>query len=993
MLIISTEEGKRLPRQTLTYELVKASACPKKYRKPFLLTLVTLIFTSGLVASAILSSPPDLANLETTDIAFTEGDLPSAITSTLTVNDIDNVTLEDVRIQITGNYVGSEDVLSFSDAFGIVGNWDNITGTLTLTGPSTLTNFETAIRSVTYQNSNTANPSELIRTLSITAFDGSDYSATVMRNVTVTAVNDAPVAMNDMVITMEDTNVVIDVLANDTDPDNALDPATVIVVTVSSKGTATVNTTTGKITFKPNGNYNGTTTFTYSVKDISGAVSNVATVTVTVTSVNDAPKAVDDFYSTSSNTSLSANLRSNDSDVEGNTISATNTPITPPSNGNVTINTNGTFIYTPNAAFTGTDSFVYQICDDGTDNGVPAPRCGQATVNVIVNPVNTLYNINGNNSIETAPDCFVLTPALNNQQGAVWRRTPLDLRFSFDLTLQAIFSAPGVVNNGGADGIMLALQRDMTPPPANTPASPIEARGSVGAQLGFGGISPSIGIEFDTYQNGGEPAEDHIALSKNGNVGTVIAGPVAAKLDASNTPLNIEDGVYHQIKIMWNKPTNTFTVFFDGVQRITHTEDIVTAIFGGDPTNIYWGFTASTGGQNNHQGVCGLNMTILNAPPTAVNDALLTNEDTPKSGTTLTNDSDPEGGTIAVTPETKATAHGTVTILANGTYTYTPTKDYNGPDSFTYKVCDNYSTPGCSFGTVNITVTPVNDAPIAMADNVVVNEDEVLTAPLPGVLSNDIDVENDALTAILVTSTTRGILVLSSDGSFTYTPEANFNGTDNFTYKVSDGVLTSNIVTVSITVIPVNDAPNAVDDGPILHASQLRFSIDVLQNDSDIDNSQSDLTIVSVSAPTFGSVAIVNNKIIYTPAGSNSGLVTFSYTIEDADGLTSEAIVTIEYTYLPLQASEGFSPNGDGNNDTWYIRAIELYSDNEVVVFDRWGLLVYRAQHYDNTSVVWDGRANIGQQAGKLLEQGTYFYKVTIAEVQGGLSGFVVIVR
>lgn len=386
-------------------------------------------------------------------------------------------------------------------------------------------------------------------------------------------------------------------------------------------------------------------------------------------------------------------------------------------------------------------------------------------------------------------------------------------------------------------------------------------------------------------------------------------------------------------------------------------------------------------------------MTILNAPPTAGTDALTTNEDTPKSGTTLTNDSDPEGGTIAVTPETKATAHGMVTILASGSYTYTPAKDYNGQDTFTYKVCDNFSTPGCSFGTVNITVNPVNDAPVASTDLVVAYEDETLSTPLPGVLANDVDVDGDPLTAVLVSTTTHGTLQLLANGSFTYTPETNYNGPDNFTYKISDGVLTSNTVSVSITVTPVNDAPTAVDDGIVEHASQLRFTIDVLENDSDIDNSQNDLIIIGVSTPTFGSVAIVNNEIVYTPAGSNSGIVTFTYTIADTDGLTSVATVTIDYTYLPLEASEGFSPNGDGNNDTWYIRAIEIYPGNEVVVFDRWGLLVYRAQHYDNTSVVWDGRSNSGQQAGTLLEQGTYFYKVTMAEVQGGLSGFVVIVR
>jgi gliding motility-associated-like protein len=179
----------------------------------------------------------------------------------------------------------------------------------------------------------------------------------------------------------------------------------------------------------------------------------------------------------------------------------------------------------------------------------------------------------------------------------------------------------------------------------------------------------------------------------------------------------------------------------------------------------------------------------------------------------------------------------------------------------------------------------------------------------------------------------------------------------------------------------------------MLHDSQLPLTLDVLQNDSDPDNSVSELTIVSVGTPTFGTVDIVNNQIVYTPSGTESGTVTFTYTIQDPKGLTSVATVTLQYEFQELKVSEGFSPNNDGNNETWYIRAIEVYPDNAVQVYDRWGIMVYEARHYDNSGVVWDGRANTGVQSGKLVDKGTYFYKLSLGNNLKVLSGYVVLLK
>src|SRR5207247_1017035 len=142
--------------------------------------------------------------------------------------------------------------------------------------------------------------------------------------------------------------------------------------------------------------------------------------------------------------------------------------------------------------------------------------------------------------------------------------------------------------------------------------------------------------------------------------------------------------------------------------------------------------------------------------------------------------------------------HGTLTLNGDGSFTYMPALNFNGIDSFTYKASDGQAQSDVA--TVTITVTPVNDAPVAANDDSYTTaEDTQLTVSAPGVLANDSDVDGDPLTAILVSSPAHGTLNLNSDGSFSYVPAANYNGPDSFTYKANDGQADSGIATVSIT--------------------------------------------------------------------------------------------------------------------------------------------------------------------------------------------------
>ena len=163
-------------------------------------------------------------------------------------------------------------------------------------------------------------------------------------------------------------------------------------------------------------------------------------------------------------------------------------------------------------------------------------------------------------------------------------------------------------------------------------------------------------------------------------------------------------------------------------------------------------------------------------------------------------------------------------------FTYTPNTNFNGTDSFTYTARDG--TAVSNIATVTITVTGVNDAPVAVNDVATTAEE---TAVSGNVLTNDTDVDTGTtLTASLVASASNGTVTLAADGSFTYTPNANFNGTDSFTYRASDGTAFSSVAPVTITVTAVNDAPVAVNDAATT-AEETAVGGNVLTNDTDVD--------------------------------------------------------------------------------------------------------------------------------------------------------------
>ncbi len=195
--------------------------------------------------------------------------------------------------------------------------------------------------------------------------------------ITIEGVSDGPpTAEDDNATTNEGSPVDIDVTANDTDPDgnNTIDKSSV-TITQPANGSAAVNTTTGVVTYTPNSGFNGTDTFTYTVKDDTGGTSNSATVTVTVNAVDSGgPTAVDDATNTLEDTPVNIDVTANDTDPDGNdTIDKTTvTIVSNPSGGTVTANPDGTIDYIPNANFFGTDTFTYTVKDNSGNVSNPA---------------------------------------------------------------------------------------------------------------------------------------------------------------------------------------------------------------------------------------------------------------------------------------------------------------------------------------------------------------------------------------------------------------------------------------------------------------------------------------------------------------------------------------------------------------------------------------------------------------------------------------------
>ena len=325
----------------------------------------------------------------------------------------------------------------------------------------------------------------------------------------------------------------------------------------------------------------------------------------------------------------------------------------------------------------------------------------------------------------------------------------------------------------------------------------------------------------------------------------------------------------------------------NGDGTITYTPDLH---FNGTDTFTY---TITDGQGGTDTATVTVSVVPVNDAPVANPDSDTTPEDTPTTIPVLANDTDIEGDTLTVALVTQP-ANGTVVINGDGTVTYTPDPNFNGTDTFTYRVCDDGTPVACDEGTVTVTVTPQNDPPIAVDDLDATDEDAPVTV---AVLTNDSDPDGDPLTITSVSDPANGSVVINGDGTVTYTPDANYTGTDTFTYTISDSNGGTDTATVTITVSPVGDRPIAIDDSvttpedtPIVIPAA-----DLLANDTDPDGDP--LTITSVTDSANGTVVLdVSGNVVYTPDPDFSGTDTFTYQVCDPGLACDTATVTVTVT-------------------------------------------------------------------------------------------------
>ena len=284
----------------------------------------------------------------------------------------------------------------------------------------------------------------------------------------------------------------------------------------------------------------------------------------------------------------------------------------------------------------------------------------------------------------------------------------------------------------------------------------------------------------------------------------------------------------------------------------------------------------------------GLAMTAItsstNSPPIAVNDAATVDEDSFVAVNVLQNDSDPDNDTLSVQSFTSPSS-GSVSAN-NGILTYTPDANFNGSDSFNYTINDGNGNTDTA--TVSITIDAVNDNPVANDDTSVTNEDNAVVINL---ISNDTDIDGDALTVNSINQPANGIVVNNGNGTATYTPASGFFGVDTFSYTITDGSLTDSAnVSVTVNEVVDDDPPVANNDNAIVD-EDAQVNVPVLGNDDDPNGDT--LAIDSFGQASNGTVTQNNDVLIYTPDADFNGSDSFNYTINDGNGNTDTATVFV----------------------------------------------------------------------------------------------------
>ncbi|WP_375294824.1 tandem-95 repeat protein [Vibrio parahaemolyticus] len=651
-------------------------------------------------------------------------------------------------------------------------------------------------------------------TLTFTATDPSGESISQTVNFTVAPVADI---VADKATVVEDTPTIIKVLGNDTFEDDGK------VVSLDTNngpanGTVSVNPD-GSVTYTPNDNYVGKDTFTYIVT--SGGVSESTTVEVNVTPVNDAPVAKDDIATTQEDTAVTIDVLPNDTDVDGDKLSIESASV-PKEQGTVEV-VNGKLVFTPTENFNGHAEITYTVTDGQLTD--------EAKVTVTVNPVNDAPTIKVD-AVESITEDAVNTDTVVATLTVRDTDTSEDqLTVSLENNSNGYFVLVGnevKLTQAGVDAVnndelnlkdltISASVSDGVNPTANDSDSLIVNRVNDAPTVENAIADQELSEDFATYtidlNDAFKDSDSALNFSVSGN---------------SNVLVSIENGI----------ATISPTADWNGSETLTFTAT--------DPS-----------GESISQTV---NFTVAPVADIVADKATVV-EDTPTIIKVLGNDTFEDDGKVVSLDTNNGPANGTVSVNPDGSVTYTPNDNYVGKDTFTYVVTSG----GVSESTtVEVNVTPVNDAPVAKDDIATTQEDTAVTID---VLPNDSDVDGDKLSIQSATVPEAQGKVEIVDGKLVFTPAENFNGHAEITYTVTDGQLTD-AAKVTVTVNPVNDAPTIKVDAveSITEDAVNTDTVVATLTVRDTDTPEDQLT-VSLENNSNGYFVLVGNEVKLTQAG------------------------------------------------------------------------------------------------------------------------------
>ncbi|ATH07825.1 hypothetical protein BIY24_07640 [Halobacteriovorax marinus] len=747
------------------------------------------------------------------------------------------------------------------------------------------------------------------------ANDSTADSNTVSVNITINPINDAPTLTATQTVSTQEDNVLNFSLNAGSDVDG--DTLNYIIISNPVAGTLNcVEGTSRACTYTPDNNDNGTETFTYKVND-GNADSPSATVTINISAENDPPVVANaQSFTTNEDTAINFTIDdATDIDIPSQTISYK--LITPPSNGTLTncitatYSTDLTCTYTPNSNFNGSDSFTYRANDGVTDSS------SDQTISFTINPVNdapTLaatssvstnedtvlnFNLTAGSDVESSPLSYIIvsnpsdgtlscsggtstactyTPAPNQNGTRTFTYKVNDGELdsttsTVTITINAVNDAPvmladqsfttnedilySVTLNGATDQETAtgSLTYKITTQPTNGVLANCIDNVSWNGDIicdytpnsNFNGSDSFSYKAYDGALESATTSTVSITINAVNDAPTLAATQSEATNEDTALNFNLDmgsdvDGDTLSYIIVSSTSNGTLTCSGGTARDCSYTPN---ANYHGSDSFTY---KVNDGALDSTTNTVTITINAVNDAPTlAATQSESTNEDTVLNFN-LNAGSDLEGDTlnyIIVSSTTDGILN--CTEGTSRSCTYTPNLNFNGSDSFTYKVNDGQY--DSTISTVTITVAPVNDAPVKANDqSIATNEDTAHGFTL----NAGSDVDGDALTYIIVANPSNGLLSCT-DRSCTYTPNANYNGADSFTYKVNDSALDSVAnTTVSITVNSVNDRPVMASDQVFSTDDNVTLSL-TLSNATDIDGDTLGYKIIT--SPSNGTLS------------------------------------------------------------------------------------------------------------------------------------------